>query len=195
MENKYLDKNRELAVSFNLRLPYNVYKYAISLQNAARKVTSDLRKYDTSPHLAIATKFMPFILSEQYTNCIRENFLENKKFEIEFDSFKIAETNNYIFLEPTMESKKYILELRKAALEKSKGIGFETPMNQPALFQYDPHISIIKCPSDKIEAILKEINNDLISISGIVEVLFVSREKRRSDGFGDFPEILTIDLK
>lgn len=195
MLDKYSDPNRELAISFNLLLPDNVEEYIKHLQSEARTKTTELRHYDTSPHLAIATKFMPIRLTDKFIDCINNEFKNQKPFEIHFDSLTIAETKNYIFIEPSQETKDYINQLRIKALEVSKDIGFETPKNQPARFEYIPHISIIKCSSENIDAVFNHLEKNLKEVSGTVNTLYINKEQRNKDGYAEFPRVLTLQLE
>lgn len=191
----YNDPDRNIAVSLNVLLPDSFISSVALIHSRAISIYPEQRNYDVTPHLAILTKFMPEQGVEEFVNVITTSSSNEKAYLLNFQSIIKAELGTYIFLEPDVSSRNRLIELREKALIKSKGIGFETPNNEPAKYPYEPHISIIKLAnSEEVSSTLHFLVSEFIPIQTTIRALYISKEARRADGYADFPTIATINL-
>jgi hypothetical protein len=186
---------QELAHSFNIVLSAELTSKVQSVQRLLGDKFLELRNYDSSPHLAVATKFMGSDLTPDFIEALKVEFSKEKSFDITFTSFAPAETGNYIFLNLDTESREKILTLSRRAFQATKGIGFEGHGGTAPKYPYDPHISIIKLENGNIDKALSLINCDFSSITMTVEGFELTRESLNEQGFGEFPIVARINLE
>jgi hypothetical protein len=185
----------ELSHSFNIVLNPEVSDKIRGVQNQLKTQMPELRKYDSSPHLAIATRFTDDRLEvAKLPDLLRAEFQNDRVWELEFQNFSTSSEGNYIFLNLTENSKNKIYQLRERAYAATKGIGHETPDNLPPKFAFDPHISIIKSDPEKIAAALPKLNHDFTGIKMLVNKYELTSETPNPDGFSNFPVICQIIL-
>lgn len=95
---------KELAISFNISLSSEILQDLKGEQEKLSRIFSEKRFYDSSPHLAIATKFMGDPLTQEFIDAIRNEFEKDSPWELEFADFRPAQTGDYIFLHLSPES-------------------------------------------------------------------------------------------
>ena len=188
-----MDKElNELAISFNVAIQADIKNRLKEVQRKLNTEISERRNYESSPHLAVCTKFMPQNLVEEYTKTIEDNFSKIPAFTITLTEFAPSPTNNYIFLNIDEESRKTIFELNRKIKEVTKGIGNESPKGLPPKYPYDPHISIIKLEEYQIKKALQLLNENFSNVQMIVESFELTVEKRDESGFASFPTHLVL---
>jgi len=194
-ENNEQNTEEELAYSFNIVLDDAIAQKIINVQKGLFEKFGERRKYDPSPHLSIATKFMDQSKTDDFVKALENEFQENKSWELEFAGFAPSETGSYIFLNLSDQSRKKVFELHRRAFEATKNIGYEGHGGLPPEYPYDPHISIIKSKSEERDDILKLINKNLSRVKMKVNSYVVTRQENNEDGFIVFPALYKIDLK
>lgn len=186
---------KELAHSFNIALDKEFSQKLFDIQKRLAIKIKERRNYDSSPHLAFATKFMGQSETGNFVDALVREFSNDTKWELEFSSFSVAETGNYIFLNLNNESRKRLFALHERALTATKGIGMETHSGLPEKYPYDPHISIIKLQSEEVTRALKLIEKDFLGIKISVKIYEIVRQEDKENGFSNFPTIRKINLK
>jgi 2'-5' RNA ligase len=187
---------KELAHSFNAKLSKEI---SDKLKNEQEKLRDlgfiEKRFYDSSPHLAIATKFMSEKETEKFIGVLKNEFKNDESFELEFSDFKLSRTRDYIFLHLNFESEQKILDLHSRAFQATKNIGLEIQTGKTFRhFEYNPHISIIKLPQEEIGNALEIIKEDFSGIKMLVNCFEITRQTDDEKGFSNFPVINKIDL-
>ncbi len=186
---------KELAHSFNVVLDKEFSKKLFDIQKRLGDKIKERRNYDSSPHLAIATKFMDELVTENFVKALIDEFSKDEKWELKFSSFSPSETGNYIFLNLDKKSKEIIFSLHERALAITKGIGLKSQGGLPPKYIYDPHISIIKLQPEEVFLAMKIISEDFSGITTKVESYEITRQKDNENRFSDFPIIREIMLK
>ena len=187
--------NRELAHSFNITLESPIASRMRIVQERLAETISELRNYDSAPHLAIATKLMQQEESDAFVRTLAQEFAGEKAWELTFSGFAASETGSYVFLHLSPESREKMFALHLRAMESTRGIGGEGSNGQPPKYPYDPHISIIKLPPEKKTAALARITDDFSHVRMAVTRYEMTREQLRETGFADFPRIGSIELR
>ena len=80
--------NLELAHSFNIRLTPDILRQLRGEQELLAGRFKELRGYDSSPHLAIATKFMGVADSGAFADALAGEFGQDAPWELEFADFR-----------------------------------------------------------------------------------------------------------
>lgn len=187
---------KELSVSFNIQLSPEILNELKEEQNKLLVKFSERRFYDSSPHLAIATKFMGESLVLQFINALKNKFSNEEIWELEFSDFGPSITNDYIFLHLNPESKQKLTQLHEHAFEATKCIGLEESSGgRFRHFDYDPHISLIKVGSENIDEALALVKKDMSGMKMPVTQYVVTRQTDNENGFADFPIVCEINLK
>lgn len=188
-----MDKElNELAISFNIAIQEDIKTRLKEIQRKLNTEISERRNYESSPHLAVCTKFMPQNLVNEYTKAIKENFSDIPSFTITFTEFAPSPTNNYIFLNLDEQSRSTIFELNRKIKEVTNGIGNESLKGLPPKYPYDPHISIIKLKDYQIKKALQLLNDSFGNVQMVVESFELTVEKRDESGFASFPTHLVL---
>jgi hypothetical protein len=193
MNNNIMEK--ELAHSFNIVLNDDFLKEILEIQKRLKEKITERRNYDSSPHLAIATKFMDESKTDDFVKILIKEFSNDKKQELIFSSLSISKDKDYIFLNPNEKSKEIISSLHKRAFITTKDIGFENHNGLSLKYLYNPHISIIKLQPEQIPLAMEIIGNDFSDFALRMESYEITRQKDRESGFSDFPIIQKINLK
>jgi len=194
--NKYLDDDREIAVSCNVALKPEFLDEVRKLQQLVTNVYAEQRNYDTTPHIAIATKFMQSRYASEYVTSLLGTFTDTPAFVLRVEAITKASQGTYLFLDLDTKSKQHLVEMRATALTATKGIGYETPHNEPARYQYDPHISLVKLfDHSQLNGALKLLAGKFSPIETVIDSLYITKESRRADGYADFPVIEQIQLE
>jgi hypothetical protein len=135
-----------------------------------------------------------------------------KKFSVSFSAFELSTDKRYIFLEPDVQSKEKIMELRKRFEKEIKDkFKIEIPRKyiekwetytddekerlqqtgSPYLFE--PHVSIVKLDPTESENALKEIqNNKILEESFVVDEFHISGQSE--DPLNEYPILKKIQL-
>lgn len=185
---------KELAVSFNAVLSGELSKEIADLQKELSSRFDEKRFYDSSPHLAIATKFMTEEESEKFIETIKKEFEQEKAFEIEFDDFTLSSDRRYIFLNLNKPSREKIFKLYNRAMKVAKKIGAEGMQGNPPKYPYFPHISIIKLDEKDACKAIRMILHNLKGRKMLVTKLEITRQQDDDGGFAYFPSISVLDL-
>lgn len=187
---------KELACSFNIVLKKEIMERLRDIQNMLTKKFKEKRFYDSSPHVAICTKFMPLSKTNDFLEVIKEEFRNDDVWELGFSKFVSSQNGNFIFLNFSEETTDKILTLNSRALQCSKGIGFEVQggADEPK-YPYFPHISIIKLSDDEIEEAMSLMRDNLCGMKMLVQTYEITVQKDDKKGFAYFPGICKIDLK
>ncbi len=187
----------ELSHSLNLALTPDVIEKLKEEQNKLKNLGFiEQRFYDSSPHIAIATKFMGVEDSGKFIKSLKEELGNEKKWELEFSDFGASETQDYIFLHLSKESEQKLVDLHNRAFQKTKRIGLEVQTARRFRnFVYAPHISIIKLLPEEANKALATIKKDFLGITMSVIFLEITRQEDTEDGFSNFPVVATIELK
>jgi hypothetical protein len=187
-------EEKELAHSLNIRLGDEILNKLKVEQNKLLEKFNERRMYDSLPHLSVATKFMSREETSKFTEVLKNEFKDDKVWELEFADFKPSDTQDYIFLHLNPESEKKITELHERAFKATREIGLEIQTgNKFRHFDYNPHISIIKLAPEEVAEAIGIINN----FSGVkmpVSSFYVTRQTDNKNGFSDFPTIDEIKL-
>ena len=187
---------KELAHSFNITFTNEISGKIKKEQEKLLKLFSERRFYDSSPHLAIATKFMENDMTETFKNTLNREFENDAAWELEFADFRQSETQDYIFLHLNPESRQKLLDLHERTFQVTKEIGLEIQSgNKFRHFEYDPHISIIKLGTEEIGNALATLNNDFRRVRMPVNRYQITRQEDIENGFSNFPIIAEISLK
>ncbi len=189
--------DQEIAVSLNVVLNRDLIKDIKEIQRELNRNYKEQRNYDTTPHLAIVTKFMIPELAHKYANLVTKELITKNAFNISFKRFKVPNAGTYIFLDLDEESKRSIIQINREVKKISKNFGFETPKGLPSKYSLDPHISIIKLEQENIGPAylaLKKIKTDLTHRSYLIEELEITKEVRKYNGYATFPKIAQIEL-
>ena len=187
---------KELAHSFNIQLSPEILGALKREQEKLSKLFSEQRFYDSSPHLAIATKFMSEPFSQEFITALKKEFDDDASWWLGFSDFKPAQTNDYIFLHLNAESRQKMFELHERAFRTTRAIGFEKPdSGKFRHFDYDPHISIIKVAPENLEKALATLKNDMSAIKMPVTKYVITRQTDDEKGFATFPIVCEISLK
>lgn len=132
------------SVSLNLKLPPHLLD---TLKNVSAKLTDefpDQRNYDTTPHIALLTKFFtPEQLTEDYIKVLNLSIHKLKPMDLSFQGFSLSEDKKYVFLDLNHESSQAILKYREELLSATESSGLE---RLPGYVdrEYVPHITILK---------------------------------------------------
>ncbi len=187
----------ELSHSFNIKLTQEISQKIREEQNKLKSLGFiEKRFYDSSPHLAIATKFMSVEDTPVFIEALKEEFENEDKWELEFSDFGVSETQDYIFLHLTKESEQKLIEFHNRAFEKTKEIGLEVQTARKFRnFAYASHISIIKLLPEEVGNALKAIQKDFSGIKMSVTTLEITRQEDTMEGFSNFPVVASIELK
>lgn len=188
-------EERELAVSFNVVIKEDIRNRLKEVQKKLLSEINERRNYDSSPHLAVCTKFMPQNLVDEYTKIIKENFSNLPSFTITFTEFAPSPTNNYIFLNLDEQSRNTIFELNRKIKEVTKRIGNEALNGLPPKYPYDPHISIIKLEEYQVEKALQLLNESFNNVQMTVESFELTVEERDHTGYASFPVKMILKTK
>jgi len=183
---------KELSHSFNAVLDKEFSKKLFHIQQKLKEKIVERRNYDSSPHLAIATKFMGESDTDNFANALIREFSNDQKWELRFTNFSPSETGNYIFLNLDKKSKEIIFTLHERAFSATKNIGSEGQGGLPPKYAYDPHISIIKLQPAEVSLAMEIISEDFSKITTSVESYEITRQKDNDNGFSDFPVIQEI---
>lgn len=185
----------ELAHSFNIVLDDVIAQKIVDVQKEPSEKFGEMRKYDPSPHLSIATKFMGQSNTDNLVGALKNEFQGEESWELEFAGFAPSETGSFIFLNLSDQSRQKVFELHRRAFEATKDIGYEGHGGLPPEYPYDPHISIIKSKSDERNEALKLINKNLSGVKMKVKSYVITRQDNDENGFIGFHTIYKIDLK
>ncbi len=186
-------EEKQLAISFNIVLSEDVQNKLKEVQKMLAEHITERRHYDSSPHLAICTKFMPQSKVEEYTEVINRTFNNLQTFTIKFTKLEPTTSGKYIFLNLETKSREYILELNTKTRAATKGIGNETIDGLPTRYPFDPHISIIKLEPHETQKALDLL--DQIELAPmLIQQLEVSVESRDENGYATFPIKLVLNL-
>ena len=153
--------------------------------------------YNSLPHLSIATKFMGANDTRNFVEILKNEFKEDKIFELEFTDFRPSDTQDYIFLHLSPESERKIIELHERAFKVTKDIGLEIQTGNKFRrlnYNYNPHISIIKLNPEEVAKAIGMIKNDFSGVRMFVSSFYITRQTDNKDGFSDFPTIDEIKL-
>jgi hypothetical protein len=188
---------KELAHSFNIKLSQEVKGKLKGVQDKLSEKFSERRFYDSSPHLAIATKFMVEKETDKFVEALKNEFKEDRTWELEFSVFGLAKTMDYIFLRLSPDSEQKLLDLHKRAFEATKNIGLEIQTSNKfrPIIIYSPHISIIKLLQEETSDALEIVKNDFSGIKMPVVSFEITRQTDDENGFSNFPVISEIKLK
>ena len=118
---------KELAHSFNIQLEKEMAHKLKNEQDKLSKEFNERRFYDSSPHLAIATKFMDETMTQIFAEVLTDEFKNDVPWELGFANFRPSETGDYIFLHFNTESRQKLFDLHERAFRVTKGIGSEIP--------------------------------------------------------------------
>ena len=185
----------ELAHSFNVVLDKRISAKIKDVQETVASKIKERRNYDNSPHLAVATKFMRAVITDNFVKALYKEFSAEKPFEITFTRFESAETGNYIFLNLDTESREKLFALSERAFQVTRGVGFEGHGGLAPKYPYDPHISVIKLETEEINHALGLINKDLSNLKMRASAFEITRGQLNDKGFGEFPVVATINLQ
>lgn len=130
-----------------------------------------------------------------FAKAIKNEFKDETRWELEFADFKLAETNDYVFLHLSPESRQKMFDIHEQAFRATKDIGSETPNGKFRHFPYDPHISIIKIEPEQAMKALSEIQKNMSGVQMPVTKYEITKQIDDENGFANFPIICEIDLK
>ena len=187
----------ELAHSINIMLNEVILGKLKNKQNKLLEKFSERRMYNSLPHLSIATKFMEANDTRNFVEILKNEFKEDKIFELEFTDFRPSDTQDYIFLHLSPESERKIIELHERAFKVTKDIGLEIQTGNKFRrlnYNYNPHISIIKLNPEEVAKAIGMIKNDFSGVRMFVSSFYITRQTDNKDGFSDFPTIDEIKL-
>ena len=184
-----------LAHSVNIALQDEITQRIISIQKELSIKHKELRFYDSSPHISILTKFMSPKLTEKFATAIKDEFSNDKKWELKFSIFTKAEPSSYVFLNFSEETKNRIYELHNRAIKTTKDIVSLGQAGGLPKYQYNPHISIIKLDTNEVDEAFEFIHHKLDGISMPVDTYVITRESLDNKGYGTFPIYSSIHLK
>ncbi len=187
----------ELAHSINIMLNEVILGKLKNKQNKLLEKFSERRMYNSLPHLSIATKFMGANDTRNFVEILKNEFKEDKIFELEFTDFRPSDTQDYIFLHLSPESERKIIELHERAFKVTKDIGLEIQTGNKFRrlnYNYNPHISIIKLNPEEVAKAIGMIKNDFSGVRMFVSSFYITRQTDNKDGFSDFPTIDEIKL-
>lgn len=187
-------QDKHIAVSFNIFLPDSFSRKIKNIQDELYEVIPDRRKYDTSPHLSICTKFMKVGNIEDFVKTVKKEFSNCKSFKLKFTTVGPTKGLNYIFLYLDEDSKAFLRNMNTHALNATKGMGLETIDGTPIKYPYLPHISIIKLYPEHVEEALRIIGNNFLPIDINISTLEITQELESDEGI-IFPRICRLDLK
>ena len=186
----------ELAHSLNIKLSEEVIGKLKSEQEKLLEKFSERRFYDSSPHFAIATKFMREEETDKFVETLKNELQNDTVWELEFADFRISETQDYIFLHLSPESEKRVIDFHNRTFKATKNIGLEIQTgNKFRHFDYNPHISIIKLSQENTEKALNLIEKDFKGVKMPVSCFEITRQTDDEKGFVNFPVIEKIYLK
>jgi len=187
----------ELAHSINIMLNEVILGKLKNKQNKLLEKFSERRMYNSLPHLSIATKFMGANDTRNFVEILKNEFKEDKIFELEFTDFRPSDTQDYIFLHLSPESERKIIELHERAFKVTQDIGLEIQTGNKFRrlnYNYNPHISIIKLNPEEVAKAIGMIKNDFSGVRMFVSSFYITRQTDNKDGFSDFPTIDEIKL-
>lgn len=185
----------ELAHSINIRLSDKILDKLKEKQDKLLEKFNERRMYDSSPHLSIATKFMGANDTQRFVEALKNEFENDKVFEIKFAGLRPSGTQDYIFLHLSPESEQKVIELHERAFDATKDIGLEIQTGPKFRhFDYNPHISIIKLTPEEVTKAIGMIKNDFSGIKTLVSSFYITRQTDNKNGFSDFPTINEIKL-
>ena len=191
-----MSQSNELSHSFNVRLSPDIVRQLKGEQELLAGRFKELRLYDSSPHIAIATKFMGVTDSEAFADALTKEFGGDAPWELEFADFRPSSTNDYIFLHPTKASRQRLLDMHERALAVTKHIGLEEQSSgRFRSFSYDPHLSIMKVGSENITAALPLVAHDFTGVRMPVMAYELTRQLDGENGFASFPVVRTLELE
>jgi len=187
---------KELAHSFNIRLSKEITDRLKSEQDKLSEKFSERRFYDSSPHLAIATKFMNDGETDKFIEALKKEFQNETTWELEFSDFGLAETMDYIFLHLSVDSEQKLINLHERAFQATKNIGLEiqTSSKFRPIIIYSPHISMIKLLPEESSDALEIIKNDFSGIKMSVSCFEITKQTDNEKGFSKFPVMCEISL-
>jgi hypothetical protein len=187
---------KELAHSLNIQLSQEIKGKLRSEQDKLSGKFKEQRFYDSSPHLAIATKFMSEKETDKFVEALKNEFKNDKVWKLEFSDFELAKTMDYIFLRLNANSEQKLLDLHKRAFEATKNIGLEIQTGNKfrPIIIYSPHISMIKLLPEESPKALEIIKNDFSGIKMLVSCFEITRQTDDEKGFSNFPVISEINL-
>jgi 2'-5' RNA ligase len=188
-------EEKELAHSLNIQLSGEITQKLKNEQEKLLKKFSERRFYDSSPHLAIATKFMGKEETDKFIKALGNEFQNDTVWELEFSDFKVSERLDYIFLHLSADSEQKLISLHERAFGATKNIGLEIQTGKKFRhFPYIPHISIIKLLPGEIGEALGIIKKDFAGVKMPVSCFEITRQADNERGFSDFPTINKINL-
>ncbi len=190
-----MSNENELSHSFNLRLSPEIIRQLKGEQELLAGRFKELRLYDASPHMAIATKFMGVADSEAFADALAKEFGGDTPWELEFADFRPSSTNDYIFLHPTEASRQRLIDMHERAFAVTKHVGLEEqPGGRFRAFAYDPHLSIMKVGAANIATALPLVARDFTGVRMLVTAYDLTRQLDGADGFASFPIIRSFEL-
>jgi len=186
-----------LSHSFNVCLGEDILKKLRQEQEKLAKVFTELRPYDSSPHLSIGTKFMTESETGAYLHAVAQEFKSEKTWELTLSDFEPsdAQIGKYIFLTLAPESRERMFSLHERLFRATKGIGSEGMHGPTPKYPYDPHISLIKVQPEEMPQAIQLIQEDLGGVVTPVTRYELTRQKEDEKGFSTFPVMLSIDLQ
>ena len=188
-------KGKELAHSLNIQMSKEIANKLGGEQKKLSKEFSEKRFYDSSPHLAIATKFMGEEKTDEFIEALKNEFRNDTAWELEFSDFRISDTIDYIFLHLNTDSEQKLINLHNRVLKATKNIGLEVQTgNKFRHFSYIPHISIIKLSPEEADKALNVIRKDFSEIKMRIDCFEITRQTDDEKGFSNFPIIDKINL-
>ncbi len=186
----------ELAHSFNIHLDTEVIGRLKSEQEKLTKQFKERRFYDSSPHLAIATKFMDKETAQDFVRVLVDEFKDDVQWTLEFSDFSLSDTKDYIFLHLSKKSRRLLFKLHERVFRVTKDIGLEEQSNNKFRhFEYDPHISILKVEPTEAEKALSLIEKDFSGVKTQALQYEITQQTDNKEGFSTFPVIYEINLK
>lgn len=185
---------KELATSFNVVLPRDFSKEIIGLRKKLSSKFEEKRFYDSSPHLAIATKFMTKEESEKFVSAIKDEFKNEVAWEIEFSDFSLSDDNKYIFLNLSEESGRKMFNIHNRAINSTKEVGAEGMSGNPPRYLYFPHVSIIKLDESDTKKAIKLTQNNFKGRKIRITEYEITRQEEDEKGFAHFPVFATVKL-
>ena len=186
---------KELAHSFNVILSSEISQKLGNEQDKLVEKIREQRNYDSSPHLSIATKFMPESQTEAFKAALLKEFRNDISWNLEFAGFSISTGKNYLFLNLSNDSRQKLFELHERAFTATENIGNKGQGGLPPKYTYDPHISLIKLLPEDSDAALKLVGDDFAAIKMRILSYEITRQEDTENGFSNFPVLERINLK
>ena len=174
--------------SLNVRLRPDIMQRLRAVQAGLAREFTELRWYDSTPHLSVATKFMPYTETERYARTLRSIIRFGLAWTLEFAEFCPSSTGDYVFLELSRESQTVLKDLHGRILQGTRDIGSEEQtVKLFRSFSYSPHISVMKVGADNVERALGCISESLRDVQMRVNAYDLVRHENDASSFPRFP--------